>query len=253
MIESIGGSYNPTSKKDVRESFEKVRDVLNSVENKPQLEVALKLINNFIERYKINNTSPEYQYLERILKAKKLQLGIGRVRRRLRSDENEDPSVRLMLKKIIREEVDDLEWIKTSKPFVKTSDLQVGQEYVARNVGERTLNGGEIIDAEGKTFVVLNKRNGPLWVDILWVDMDDDQRREDFLTGLSKGDWEVIYSSEPFEGDEEENLEEEGSMWGNDENWGTDKSYWGKDPNWGEGGSYDGGGDSGGGNEGGDF
>lgn len=240
-----GGSYKP--KKDYTEAFDKVRKVLDSVENKPQLEVALKLINNFVERYEIRNTSPEYKYLERIFKTKKLQLGVGRVGRRLRSDENEDPSVRLMFKKIIREEIDDLEWIKTFKPFVKTSDLQVGNEYIARNVGERKLNGGDSIDAEGKTFVVTNKRNGPLWVDILWIDLDDEIQREDWLTGLSKGDWEAIYSSEPIEGDEEP-IEEEGSMWDNDENWGTDKSYWGKDPKWGEGGSYDGGGDSGGDN-----
>jgi len=74
--------------------------------------------------------------------------------------------------------------------YIKTTDLEVGKEYIARNLHVRRLNGGESFDAEGKRFVVTNIRKHPYIVEILWTNLDDGIDRVDWFSTLSAGDWE---------------------------------------------------------------
>jgi len=243
--ESMQTRQNERKTKKVLDDAYKVRDIIMSVKNRSQFFVAEKTVENFIKKWNLTEDSPEVTFLNRHLNIKKKNLRLNKM-----NESGEDPGrLKSLIKKILIEEIeDDLQWIKDIEPFVKTKDLQVGREYVAYNIGKRRLNNsGEDINAEGKTFVVTKKNTEPiLLVDILWIDLDDEIQREDFLTSLSKGDWKAIYSSEPFEGDDE-TIEEEGSHWDNDPNWGTDKSYWNNDPKWGSsgGGSSNGNTDSG--------
>jgi hypothetical protein len=104
--------------------------------------------------------------------------------------------------KIMREEMDDLEWMDDVTPNVQLSDLEEGREYIARNIpNKRKLGYDEEVDVNGKTFVVLNTRTAPLMVLIQWIDLDDEISRTDTLTLMNDGGkymYEPIYSSEPI-------------------------------------------------------
>jgi hypothetical protein len=151
------------------------------------------------------------------------------------------------IKRIIREEIKDFDWIQ-EVPSKEEGKIEVGDVYQINPPIEQDTNNLvmtiKIISRHTDygtyyTYQVLTSN-----------DLNEPVGHKDEIDGawaqelLDTGDWHFLRNEN--EESEEETLEEEGSMWDNDENWGTDKSYWGKDPNWGEGGSYDGGGDSGG-------
>ncbi len=79
--------------------------------------------------------------------------------------------------------------------YIETRDLEVGKEYIARNLLVRRLNGGESFDAEGKRFVVTNIRKHPYMVEVIWTDLDDEISREDWFSVLTAGDWEPVMSN----------------------------------------------------------
>jgi hypothetical protein len=161
---STGGWKSSAEREEEKKAFEKVRDVRNSTENISQLGVTVKLINNYIKRYGVKDTSPEYKYLKRMLDVKKLQLGLKRHHRE-RSDENEDPSVRLMIKKIIREETEDLDWIvKASKMRLKPYELMGEIKKVFPNiememVGDQETTGGYTV--ENDLMITTHKEINP--------------------------------------------------------------------------------------------
>jgi hypothetical protein len=114
-----GGSYKSIfHMRAQHEDFEKVRKIINSVENKEQLKVAVKTVNNFITKHRVGEHEPQYSYLERMIDIKKKQYGVGKVKKtlkKLRGDDTDDLSERFNLGKIIREEVEDFELNKKSE------------------------------------------------------------------------------------------------------------------------------------------
>ena len=116
IIESAGGGsssgWKSTAERQKEEQdFNKVRKVISSVETRDQLKTAIKVINNFIEKYGVINSSPEYKLLAKLVNIKKIKFGIGRSKKH-RGSEDEDLSERIMIRKIIREEIEDFDWIK---------------------------------------------------------------------------------------------------------------------------------------------
>jgi hypothetical protein len=94
--------------------FNKVKSVLESTENRDQLKVAVKTINQFLTKHRIRKGSPEYNYLEKMLDIKKTLFGVGRLMKKYKrsGDESEDLGESLNLINIIREEIEDFQWMK---------------------------------------------------------------------------------------------------------------------------------------------
>ncbi len=115
IIEAAGGmsssGWKSSADRDKEDTdFEKVVAVVKSVENKDQYHTALKMVNNFIKKHGVRNESSKINYLQRHLSAKRLQLGIVNISRHLRrlSDDSEDLSERMMIKRIMREEIEEM-------------------------------------------------------------------------------------------------------------------------------------------------
>lgn len=238
IIESAGGGgggtgWKSTSERQKEEEvFDKVSKILNSVENRAQLETALKVVNKFIEQYGVKEKSPEYVYLSRIFKMKRLKYARDR---RKRSDDNEDLSERQMIRKILREELED-NWIDDGESFDGVR-FKVINNYTA-NLSDIENPIWTIKDRGGDSVEVNSNYGGRNFVSKNGVNHY-----------FSTGEW---FQLPVNEAEEEDELLDEDSYWGNDEFWGTDNSHWGNDPQWGsEGGDY-GGGDSGDSDDGGD-
>lgn len=231
IIEAAGGGsstgWKSTADREKEaEVFEKVSKILNSVENRSQLNVAVKVVNNFIEQFEVKEKSPEYRYLKKIYTIKKLQHG----RKSKWSNNDEDLSERQLIRRIMKEEIED--WI---------SDTQSYDGIKFKVINNYTAN---LSDMENPTWTITD--HGKDYVMVTSDSISQAVGKTEVEENFESGEWYQL----PVK---DESIEEEGSMWDNDENWGTDRSYWGNDPQWGsEGGDY-GGGDSGGDDGGEDF
>jgi hypothetical protein len=256
LIESVGGGKVKSSEdfNKEREDFNKVREILDSVNNPEQLKVAIRVINNFINLHQIRTKSKEYQYLVKMVKLNKIKYGIKR-NKPTDIDESEDLSERL--RRIIREETENLDWIanfvtpKSKEDYITLYNFRVDraiEDYV-KEYGEEPYDSWDVIVGDGD-FTVDEV--------VGWYLSAYENSYEQWLentkgVSMTDQDNEVTKILKSFsEKSEDEEIIDEDSMWGNDESWGTENSMWDNDPMWG---SSDGGYDGGLGNsdDGGDF
>lgn len=163
--------------------------------------------------------------------------------------------MREQLRRIIREEVENLDWIsnfvnpKSMEDYITLYNFRVDRaiEDYKEMYGEEPNDSWEVISGDGD-FTVEEV--------VGWYLQSYNNFYEQWLENtkglpMSRKDIEVTKILKSFSEEEEEIIDEDGSMWDNDELWGTEDSHWGNDPMWG---SSDGGytGDSGGNDDGGD-
>lgn len=94
--------------------FKKAKEILFSSNNTEQLISAVKYINNFNEKYKINQNSAEFIYFEKMIKLMKRKISIQK-RFDVADDMTESERMGFWFKNIIKESLDDLDWIRSSE------------------------------------------------------------------------------------------------------------------------------------------
>ena len=142
---------------DKEHDFERAKDVLFSSKNLEQLVSAIKYINNFNKKYRINEKSPEFIYFGRMIKLMKHKLRSTRFKIDDKLSEGERLSPRI--KNIIRESLGDLSWIE---------DTQSNFDP------KFTFNGKE------------------QWVDVSQLNRDERKKLVDYINGVlpDREDWE---------------------------------------------------------------
>ena len=105
--------------------FDKAKRVLFSSKNREELISAVKYINNFNKKYEITEQSPEFIYFERMIKLMKVKIRNEKIGG---SEIDESYRVNLSLRNIIKESLDELDWIKDIEPTPprEWGELRVG-------------------------------------------------------------------------------------------------------------------------------
>jgi hypothetical protein len=265
IIESAGGGsssgWKSTAERQKEEQdFNKVRKVISSVETRDQLKTAIKVINNFIEKYGVINSSPEYKLLAKLVNIKKIKFGIGRSKKH-RGSEDEDLSERIMIRKIIREEIEDFDWIKDVSAK-EEGKMDVGDVYMINPEKDQKDSNRSMIFKIIDSYIIDISTGKSVYYtyEILESNSTDEPKGHKEVIGeswaqelINDNYWVFLYN-EKDKKTKEEPLEED-SYWGSDEfwgtensgwksndpNWGTENSMWGKDSKWGEGGGTTGG------------
>lgn len=115
-------------KEDREGDFEKAKEILFSSKNIEQLVSAVKYINNFNKKYKINQSSAEFIYFEKMIKLMKRKISIQK-RFDVADDMTESERMGFWLKNIIKESLDDLDWIRSSEINFDPKFDYNGKEY----------------------------------------------------------------------------------------------------------------------------
>lgn len=272
IVESGGGLFKKRhNHKKENDDYIKVRRILVSVENRNQLGVAIKVVNNFINKYGIKNNSDEYIYLKRLIGAYKIKFGVKKPRKDIKGDDDENISERMNLRDIIREEVNDFSWINDiDRSWNMDKKYVVDFSTIDGNYGFTHQDKADIVNKVFNTGVemgYINDVNG--WsprTNLCYIYFEPFDKNElcchlmswNLCSEVVENEYQVISPDDFFEMSnqtisEDDELLDEDSMWDEDESWGTDKSMWDNDPYWGSKGGDYGGGDSGGDSGGDDF
>ena len=112
FFKKIKESYYSNKNNDRLSDFEKAKDILFSSKNLPQLVLAVRYINNFNKKHGITEQSPEFIYFKKMIRLMRHKL-----RDKDTGDDKIDESYRINrgLKNIIKESLDDFDWIRSTK------------------------------------------------------------------------------------------------------------------------------------------
>lgn len=129
--------------------FDKAKRVLFSSKNREELISAVKYINNFNKKYEITEQSPEFIYFERMIKLMKVKIRNEKIGG---SEIDESYRVNLSLRNIIKESLDELDWIKNQHtsfdPKFEFNDMEYWVDISGLDTSEKIVVLNFILDLE---------------------------------------------------------------------------------------------------------
>lgn len=258
IIEAFTPSSNPSHGKDKSSDFERAKEILFSSETPHQLTSAVKYINNFNKKYEIRKNSPEFKYFERMILVMKLKIRSNRFD--FDDELSEGDRMNRRIRNIIKESLDDFEWVKnTSSRFdpnftfneeeywvdiskLNPEDKKAVAEYIKSRVRlldyydyENNLNrinryNGLVVHCGTEEYDLI-PTEGDLCFMTLTFDEDEDTDNSIYVDG---GEVLIWIKSNNYEEELEESLEwsDKDETYGTDDNFSSDESWSSKDDNW---------------------